>query len=267
MKVFVKALGEANVLRNDELIKANFANIICFDPDYKTEVKRVMHSLLLGEQISLFFKSKPCKVLDLGCGPNVWTYPNYEITGLDCNPDQLRPGGMLYDINKDFPFSDESFDVVLGMEIIEHIENPWHFIRECKRVLKPDGDIFVTSPDVQAMSSRKLFMETGRLMYFQADDMKSDECHITPIFSWTMEKICKMNRLYMYSQVYNGFICTDEELIAQGIPPLFEPVMIYWLRKNDVLEIEGFPENAPTFSEECKKEYTVIVNTSEKNHV
>ena len=259
MKKWVKVTSTANVLRNDMVILAPFENIICFDTDYQTDNKKVMHSSLLGEQVSLFFKSKPCKVLDLGCGPNTWVFPNYEITGLDCNPDQLRPGGIIYDVNKDFPFPDESFDVVLGMEIIEHIENPWHFIRECKRVLKPDGDIFVTSPDVEAESSKKLFMKTGRLMYFQEGDMKSDECHITPVFSWTMEKICKMNHLYMFSQVYNGFICTDEELLAQGIPPLFEPIMIYWLRKDDVFVIDGFPEKEPLFTNASKKEYTVNV--------
>jgi 2-polyprenyl-6-hydroxyphenyl methylase / 3-demethylubiquinone-9 3-methyltransferase len=48
----------------------------------------------------------------------------------------------LYGNAQDQPFEDESFDVVLAMDLLEHIESPEKVIRECSRVLKPHGLLF-----------------------------------------------------------------------------------------------------------------------------
>ncbi|MBN1863519.1 MAG: class I SAM-dependent methyltransferase [Victivallales bacterium] len=44
------------------------------------------------------------------------------------------------------PFRDGVFDVVYATESIEHIENPGEALREACRVLKPDGELIVTTP-------------------------------------------------------------------------------------------------------------------------
>ena len=215
---------------------------LCVDLDYKLDYKKEMHSFKLTEQTSLLFREGPCKVLDLGCGPNAWSYPKYSITSVDIDPDNIVPWGKIHDLNKNFPFPDGSFDLVLGTEIIEHLENPWHFIRECKRVVKTDGDIIITSPFVQSESSVKLLGSTGRLNYFQEHDMKKSGSHITPIFTWQIEKICKENNLYCMGSIYTGLLCKEPSYVTSGIPPLFEPIVIYWLRNKPEFKIEGLPK-------------------------
>ncbi len=60
----------------------------------------------------------------------------------------VRPGvgvdivGSVYEL----PFEDESFDIVLCMVVMEHLEDPQSAIAEMKRVLKPNGKILVSVP-------------------------------------------------------------------------------------------------------------------------
>jgi SAM-dependent methyltransferase len=48
----------------------------------------------------------------------------------------------------DFPFQDSSFDLVVCMDLIEHlIYSPTHMLAEAHRVLKPRGKLFLTTPN------------------------------------------------------------------------------------------------------------------------
>jgi len=50
-------------------------------------------------------------------------------------------------MNKEsFPFRDKRFDSVIAGEVIEHVENPSHVLRECNRVLKKGGKFIVSTP-------------------------------------------------------------------------------------------------------------------------
>ncbi len=50
-----------------------------------------------------------------------------------------------------FPYADETFDVVLMCEILEHLTaDPGHALSEIHRVLKPGGSVIMTTPNVSA---------------------------------------------------------------------------------------------------------------------
>ena len=55
-----------------------------------------------------------------------------------------------FNIERDpFPYPDETFDVVIFAEIIEHLQNdPCQVLREIKRVLKPRGTLILTTPNI-----------------------------------------------------------------------------------------------------------------------
>jgi SAM-dependent methyltransferase len=54
------------------------------------------------------------------------------------------------------PYADASFDLVVSMDVIEHVLAPVPWVRETFRVLKPNGGLFLTTPNYASRSLRVL---------------------------------------------------------------------------------------------------------------
>jgi SAM-dependent methyltransferase len=72
-----------------------------------------------------------------------------------------RVGGV--DLNEFLPFKSGQFDAVNLVEVIEHIEHQAQLIRELRRVLKPGGQVLISTPNVLNVFSRVRFLFTGFL--------------------------------------------------------------------------------------------------------
>ena len=55
--------------------------------------------------------------------------------------------GSEYTIPEAFPYSENSFDLIWGSEVIEHLIDPEAFKKEIIRIAKPNGDIILTTPN------------------------------------------------------------------------------------------------------------------------
>lgn len=87
------------------------------------------------------------KKLNLGSG-------RHELDGwLNTDIRRRAPGVVHLDVRKRFPFDDETFDYVFTEHTIEHVafEEGEFMLRECHRVLKPDGKVRVSTPDLDRM--------------------------------------------------------------------------------------------------------------------
>lgn len=61
----------------------------------------------------------------------------------------IKPGAdYLGDIcqNNSGIIPDGSFDIIICTEVLEHVANPFDAVKELKRMLKPEGHLFVTTP-------------------------------------------------------------------------------------------------------------------------
>lgn len=99
------------------------------------------------------------KVVELGCGQSLLlaeikkNFPDCEVHGLDFSPFVIKEARKVFpNINYrvgDFfktPYQDNSFDYVLGGEIIEHVEDPDDLIKEMVRICKPGGFLVLSTP-------------------------------------------------------------------------------------------------------------------------
>ena len=71
------------------------------------------------------------------------------------------------DLNSDWPIPTHYVDFGFALEVIEHVENPRHFFRQMKRITKPGGHIFITTPNNHSLSSKLTFLLRGQHRYFQ----------------------------------------------------------------------------------------------------
>jgi SAM-dependent methyltransferase len=114
------------------------------------------------------FPNNGC-VLDVGCGSGdlgleLKKQFSVESYGIELNETAIQYANergvksILADLDEVWPYQNEFFDVVTGTEIIEHIVNPDHFILEAKRVLKLNGLLVLTTPNMTAWFNRALFL-------------------------------------------------------------------------------------------------------------
>lgn len=73
--------------------------------------------------------------------------------------DRIDAGGRL-------PYDSDHFDVVCSVEVIEHLEDQFHFARELYRVTTPGGRAIVTTPNVLNMNSRLRYLHSGFWLLF-----------------------------------------------------------------------------------------------------
>ena len=77
--------------------------------------------------------------LNLGCGK--------DIKKEYLNVDKFKPYDQFLDISKtQWEFKDNTFDEIFCNTVLEHITNPLDVIKECHRILKPDGILIVLVP-------------------------------------------------------------------------------------------------------------------------
>jgi SAM-dependent methyltransferase len=76
--------------------------------------------------------------------------------------------GVVDFMHDPFPHPDGHFDAVTAWGVIEHMENPLHFLREVHRTLRPGGLFLLSVPNVLHLVSRLQFLVTGVLPRWHA---------------------------------------------------------------------------------------------------
>ena len=112
------------------------------------------------------------KKLNVGCGRNPFDGP--EWTNVDITPNS----GVVADLEKPWPFPDDSFDELYCSHVLEHIRDPLYFMQEAWRVARAGATMRVLVP------------------YGTSDAAWEDPTHVRPYF---------VGSFYFFSQLaYNS---------------------------------------------------------------
>jgi 2-polyprenyl-3-methyl-5-hydroxy-6-metoxy-1,4-benzoquinol methylase len=136
------------------------------------------------------------RVLDLGAGAGALSLRladlGFDVTASDAG-NSFRPHErarfIQADLNQDFAdLAGPPFDAVFALEIIEHLENPRHFLRQVRKALLPGGRLILTTPNIEAPHSVAQFLRKGTYSYFTDTDYEVSG-HITPVGQWQLRKM------------------------------------------------------------------------------
>jgi ubiquinone/menaquinone biosynthesis C-methylase UbiE len=133
-----------------------------FDADFhddmlksKNPVRKWFHTnknKILSETVMKYYKNGD-KIVDLGCGTVNWNLHKLPVYGVDLNLKMLqkaKKAGKLYayscsPVEKTI-FDDNSVNIVVISEVLEHLENYREAIKEIKRILVKGGVCISTVP-------------------------------------------------------------------------------------------------------------------------
>lgn len=105
--------------------------------------------------------SPGAKVLDAGCGTGAFASAlaadGFSVSAMDAELCGALPPHIEYsqgDLTS-LPFGDEAFDLVLLLDVLEHVEDESAALGQVRRVLKPGGAIVATVPALKNLWSRR----------------------------------------------------------------------------------------------------------------
>ncbi len=102
---------------------------------------------------------KKVKILDIGCGGGLLSEPmsrlGAEVVGIDASEKNINIAKLharnnnlnikYYCTSPENLNTQKKFDVILNMEIVEHVENVDFFLKSCSKHLKKNGLMFVAT--------------------------------------------------------------------------------------------------------------------------
>ena len=98
--------------------------------------------------------NKKVIIIDMGCGRNKIKPKNKDEIILGLDKFKLDCVDIICDLERGLPLKDNSVDIVVANNILEHIKNFFQIIEEMWRVTKPEGILKIIVPH---FSSEKAF--------------------------------------------------------------------------------------------------------------
>jgi 2-polyprenyl-3-methyl-5-hydroxy-6-metoxy-1,4-benzoquinol methylase len=135
-------------------------------------------------------------VLDLGSGEGALSQ-------------RLRDAGHRVDESNDVDFNVSGwssayhqYDTVISIEVIEHLQSPWRFIAEASKLVKPGGQLLISTPNIENPISKAIFLL--RSQYFLFGKAELAYGHISPLTEFQIKNMCESANCNLKSVIRAG---------------------------------------------------------------
>ncbi len=128
------------------------------------------------------------RILEVGCaggmtGKRLKEKGFQEVVGIECIEEIGQQGEMYYDRlfigdveNVELPYEKGHFDCILYPDVLEHLRDPWKTIKKHNALVKNDGIILCSIPNVRHYRVIKKLVFKGKWEY--QDDGIMDKTHL-----------------------------------------------------------------------------------------
>jgi len=151
----------------------------------------------------------PSKVLELGAGAGAFAMRladhGYDVIASDLDsgrfhvdlPFRVADLGLHFS-NK---FMDVSFDAVIAVEVIEHLENPLHFLRETSTLLNEGNSLWISFPNIYLFTAIRDFIRKGAFVHWSPRQYW-ETGHQTILTDWLFEAHCEKCGLAVKRKIF-----------------------------------------------------------------
>ncbi|MBV9174160.1 MAG: class I SAM-dependent methyltransferase [Chloroflexi bacterium] len=160
------------------------------------------------------------RILDIGCGLGMYVSRfrqfSDDVYGVDIDPDKVAHASewlpnLRVSPAEELPFDDDSFDVILLNEVIEHVDDDRQAILEAFRVLAPGGHVIIYAPN-------RLYPFETHGYYFAGK--YHGPCNLPILANWVPDPVrdhfAPHVRIYTQSQVRQLFDGLDCEFVVES---------------------------------------------------
>ncbi|GAA0218859.1 class I SAM-dependent methyltransferase [Halobaculum roseum] len=161
----IKYLLDNSRDRHDALVGPNLLYSYSSYPGLRT---RALHYYRYVLATNLLIGTEPDRVLDIAAGVSYGTHilkaklnSDFEYIAGDISADALVYGQKYYSpessVQADahhLPLDGDSTDIVLSFETMEHIPNVDKYLTELNRIVRPNGELFISVPNDEDIDSK-----------------------------------------------------------------------------------------------------------------
>lgn len=156
------------------------------DPNYldEFECKTITFSKLYDKLRE--FNVKQGKVLDVGCGPGIFLKlfndRGWEVSGVEPSLWARQHARERFNIHSvvgdmDEIDKDDKYDLIVIMDTLEHLFNPKELLFKVRKLIKLDGLLYITTPDIGSLVASALgrywwSIISSHLFYFDRETIR-----------------------------------------------------------------------------------------------
>jgi methionine biosynthesis protein MetW len=149
------------------------------------EAKRskICYNLILNLITNKIASGRKNRILDIGCGDGSFIIrfkKHCETFGVDVSQNAVKmakeAGMNAYEVDvssKRLPFQDEYFDIIYMGDVIEHLTNPDFAINEVARVIKTNGFLVLSTPNLASWINRLLLLLGMQPLFSEVSTVKT----------------------------------------------------------------------------------------------